>query len=94
MCDVLKNAPYPGNDQEGRIQEGNTELSMLLEKEDDVWINPHILSLGGKILCKHPDTDWHEMDIESGQGLHCPANTELKIVLPFPFSKNDPRFKE
>lgn len=92
MCDVI-DFEFPGNDPRGYIEEGSTELTMSLEKEDDVWINPKLIGLGAKILCKHPDAEWHEMDIEPGKALHCPAETELKFVLPFPFSKNDPRFK-
>lgn len=86
MCNIIQNPHSMHNDPDGVFIEGTKELVILLDEEDDISINPSFLTkLNGKIFCKHPDSDWHEMEIKPGEGLHCPAQTELKMVLPEPY---------
>lgn len=88
MCEVTE-VPFAHVDPQGIIGEGKQEITMLVDKEDTIWINPNFISIGGVLSCRHPGTDWHVMELKPGEGLKCPAETELKLVLPRPYNRTD-----
>ena len=85
MCEILdpKDTKF---DHDGLVfRQGEIEASTKLSSEDDVIMGELFYKAKGKLYCKHPDTDWHLMEVPKGKMLHCPAETELKIILPEPF---------
>lgn len=88
MCEIIPEQNINGwaTDDTFLFGLGEIEKSTILKEEDDIWFDSKFFDVGGKVFCKHPDTDWHEMEVQKGQSLHCPALTEIKVVLPKPFN--------
>lgn len=88
MCDIVPATSHISEhwDTRGLFKRGETELVFKVDEEDNIIVNEKFISqLHGEIFCKHPDTDWHKMEVKPGESLHCPADTTLKLVLPEPY---------
>ena len=87
MCDIIDavSSPYMEN-ATGSIpdDEPNAYAFSVLTRELDISFDPSILDRGGEIYCRHPGTDWHKMEVPKDKMLHCPAETEIKVVFPVP----------
>lgn len=53
-----------------------------LNRELIVDFPEEFFKYSGEFWCKHPDTDWHQMEVEPGVDLVCPVDTTIRLVYP------------
>jgi hypothetical protein len=84
MCNII-DADFERFNEKGIVEkdeDGKVIHYLRLYEEDEVAMSDYAYEQNAELYCKHPDTDWHLMEVPKGKAIKCPPETELKVVFP------------